>query len=404
VVNSLSDGPANGCQTTPDGCTLRDAITAANGNVDTDQITFSVTGSIFVLTSSLQITSPMTITGPGPDQLAVIGNSMTQPIFGVNPTVGQTVRLEKLKIADARATAFAGGGIGKGGAGSLELDTVWLFDNFASQGGALFLNQGSVTIQNSTLNNNHAQFGGAIVSRRASAMLPPGTLQLTNSTLSDNSAMEFGGALNPAEGSTMTILSSTITANKANDDDNVTGDGGGIYNNASTVAIANTILAGNTVGTGAPAADGQCAGTALTSSGYNLRSAADPNCNGFTATGDTVNANPLLGSLGANGGPTFTIPLLDGSPAINAGNPAASGGAFPACPATDQRGQPRAGGAGVCDVGAFEVQPTSPPVTTPPGTSSAFDPKLAIKKCKKKFRKGPKRKKCIKRAKQRVQA
>ena len=44
MVNSLSDGPANGCQTTPDGCTLRDAITDANVNVDTDQITFSVTG------------------------------------------------------------------------------------------------------------------------------------------------------------------------------------------------------------------------------------------------------------------------------------------------------------------------------------------------------------------------
>ena len=59
----------------------------------------------------------------------------------------------------------------------MELDTVWLFDNFSGQGGAVFLNEGSVVIRNSTLNSNHAQFGGAIVSRRASMMLPPGTLQ-----------------------------------------------------------------------------------------------------------------------------------------------------------------------------------------------------------------------------------
>ena len=400
MVNSLSDGPADGCQTTPGGCTLRDAITAANGNVDTDQISFSVTGSIAVLTPTLQITSPMTITGPGPDQLAVTGNSMAQPIFGVNPTVGQTVRLEKLKIADARATSFAGGGISKGGAGSLELDTVWLFDNFSGQGGAVFLNEGSVVIRNSTLNSNHAQFGGAIVSRRASMMLPPGTLQLTNSTLSDNSAMEFGGALNPAEGSTMTILSSTIVGNTANDDNNTTGDGGGIYNNQSTVNIANTILAGNSVGPGSSGTNGQCGGNTYASAGYNLRTVADPNCTGFTATGDIVNPDPVLGGIGANGGPTPTIPLLMSSPATNSGNPLAPGAAFPLCPTTDQRGLPRGGGAGACDIGAFEVQPTPP---TPPGggTTTPTDLEAAIKKCKKKFPKGKKRKKCIKRAKRR---
>jgi hypothetical protein len=325
---------------------------------------------------------------------------MAQPIFAVIPIVGQTVRLEKLKIADARATGFAGGGISKGGAGSLELDTLWLFDNFSDQGGALFLNQGSVKIENSTLQSNHAQFGGAIVSRRASMMLPPGTVQLTNSTLSDNSAMEFGGALNPSEGSTMTILSSTIVGNKANDDNNVTGDGGGIYNNASTVNIANTILAGNSVGPGSSATDGQCGGNAYASAGYNLRSAADTNCTGFTDTGDTVNPNPLLGDLGANGGLTPTIALLTGSPAINAGNPLAPGAAFPRCPTADQRGASR-GGSGACDIGAFEVQPVPPPPGG--GTTTPIDLRAAIKKCKKKFPKGPKRKKCIKRAKRRAQ-
>jgi hypothetical protein len=49
-------------------------------------------------------------------------------------------------------------------------------------------------------------------------------------------------------------------------------------------------------------------------------------------------------TLAANGGPTPTHALLEGSAAINAGLPGA-------CPATDQRGAPRVG---TCDIGAFE--------------------------------------------------
>jgi hypothetical protein len=359
----------------------------------------------------------MTITGPGPGQLTVAGNAMgaPAPIFSVNQPGGQTVRMEKLRIADARAAVFAGGGISKFGAGALEVDTVWLFDNVGGQGGALFCGQGTLAIRNSTLNNNHAQFGGAIVLRKGTMMFPPCTGTLTNSTLTGNGATEFGGALNPVENSTITILSSTITDNVANEDNNTSGDGGGIYNNVSTVNIANSILAGNTVGSGAPSSDGQCAGAAFASFGHNLRSAADTNCSGFSATGDVVNANPMLGDLGANGGPTQTIPLLAGSPAIEGGNPSPPGSAFPLCPTTDQRGLPRGGAAGTCDIGAFEVQPPPPPQPPAPGggattTPPPFNLKAAVKKCKKKFPKGKsrkinkKRKRCIKRAKKRARA
>lgn len=60
-------------------------------------------------------------------------------------------------------------------------------------------------------------------------------------------------------------------------------------------------------------------------------------------------ADPLLGPLADNGGPTETRALLAGSPAINAGNAAA-------CPATDQRGVGRPQGSG-CDIGAYERVP-----------------------------------------------
>src|SRR5205823_870704 len=63
--------------------------------------------------------------------------------------------------------------------------------------------------------------------------------------------------------------------------------------------------------------------------------------------------DPLLGLLADNGGPTQTIRLIFGSPAIDAGDPA-----FLPPPATDQRGLPRVSGAHI-DIGAYEAQQQS---------------------------------------------
>jgi hypothetical protein len=84
-------------------------------------------------------------------------------------------------------------------------------------------------------------------------------------------------------------------------------------------------------------------GAALTSAGHNLTSSAGP----FTATGDLTNTNPLLGTLGNYGGPVLTLPLLPGSPAIDAGDDTA-------CPPTDARGTHRPQGPH-CDMGAYEA-------------------------------------------------
>jgi hypothetical protein len=70
------------------------------------------------------------------------------------------------------------------------------------------------------------------------------------------------------------------------------------------------------------------------------------------AGGDSF-ADPKLGPLANNGGPTLTMALLPGSPAIDAGNTSLA-------PATDQRGFPRPAGL-AADIGAFEygsVMPT----------------------------------------------
>jgi hypothetical protein len=77
----------------------------------------------------------------------------------------------------------------------------------------------------------------------------------------------------------------------------------------------------------------------------------------LTAMGDQINTDPMLGPLQDNGGPTFTHELLNGSPAIDAGDPT-----FTPPPDYDQRGPgyPRVVNSRI-DIGAFEVQAAPSP-------------------------------------------
>ncbi len=97
--------------------------------------------------------------------------------------------------------------------------------------------------------------------------------------------------------------------------------------------LVNTLLAGN--------APSNCGG-ALTDAGHNLSS--DASC-AFTDPTSLNSTDPLLGPLVDNGGPTLTMALLPGSPAIGAADSASA-------PPTDQRRYPRP--AGPADIGACE--------------------------------------------------
>jgi hypothetical protein len=86
--------------------------------------------------------------------------------------------------------------------------------------------------------------------------------------------------------------------------------------------------------------------------GHNLSS--DASC-GFTNVGSMNNTDPKLAPLGDNGGPTLTMALLPGSPAIDFGDTSAA-------PFTDQRGFPRPAGL-AADIGAFEFGSMLPVLT-----------------------------------------
>jgi hypothetical protein len=275
-----------------------------------------------------------TITIDGGNQITLSGNNASS-VFLVDS--GAKAALEGLTVQAGKAP-IAGGGIFN--AGSLALNNDTLSGNVAGLGGGLggggIYNVGTMSISNTTLSGNSAPYGGGI--RNA------GNLVVSDTTLSLNSA-PFGGGIYDDNSGTLMVRAATISANSA------TFAGGGI-DNLGTLELVDTIVAGNQVSNGTgPDVSGQV----NVASAYNLIG------NGTGAFGilsgvnhshvgtNMVPINPMLASLGNYGGPTRTMALLPGSPAIGAGE------AFPGI-TTDQRGMPVANPP---DVGAYQTKAVS---------------------------------------------
>ncbi len=127
------------------------------------------------------------------------------------------------------------------------------------------------------------------------------------------------------------------------------GSGGGVYayQYSTLYCFLDNIVALNSALTNGQGPDVYGAFSSL---GYNLVGATNDST-GFTAPGDLTGSlasplDPKLGPLADNGGPTLTMALLPGSPAIDAADPAGA-------PVTDQRGIARPVGPAP-DIGAYE--------------------------------------------------
>jgi hypothetical protein len=248
------------------------------------------------------------------------------------------------KISSGHGSYGYGAGIYNCPSSTLTLINTTISNNSALIGGAI-CNGGTLTIMNSTISGNVARQheGGGIANY--------GTLTINNSTFSGNIARPSllgslaGGILNGGlfqSSGTLSINNSTFSGNVARG-----GKGSGIFNvKGSTVVLQNSIVANN--------AGGNCGG-AVTSNGYNLSS--DDTCN-FNGTGDLNKTDPKLGTLGNHGGPTKTMALLPGSPAIDSGNPNGCTDGKGHLLKTDQRGKPRPDkeDESGCDRGAYERQ------------------------------------------------
>lgn len=370
-------------------CSLREAITAANGDLPAgngclggsgdDRVRFVLPlPATIALTSNLPaITDRLKIQGPGAGQLAIDGVGLFRLLSLDDPAGNAWLGVEDLTLT--RGLAASGGGAeitnlesalfrrvlfldnsaGNGGGLSASADSVvevedcWFTDNLAdgpAGGGGLLLNDGAlVTVRRSTFSGNSVTqanaSGGAVVNQRAA-------LTLDRVTVSGNTAVGSVGGVYAAAGTgpaTLSLREVTVFGNVSDTDDNGGGsDAGGLMatvgvGQTMTVELENSIIAGNQDGGVLEYPDVFLgAGLTLVTSGFNLIgqntgsqaffAAGLPNAAGDYVGTTAAPIDPQLEALAPYGGltPSHRPSLAPLSPAVDTGS-------CPTSPA-DQRG------------------------------------------------------------------
>jgi Ca2+-binding RTX toxin-like protein len=416
VTNLLDDGSPG---------TLRSAINDAEANAGFDRVLFEsgLTGTIALtdLEGDMDIEDTVEIVGPGHARVTIDGGGNYR-IFDIEQPGGPLPGFfTKVTITGLTLT---GGATGEGGAirsfgGDLTIaDSVITGNEAFNEGGAISAKYGDVLIEDSVVSGNLAEDGGAISHKYTSDLI------IHDSTIADNTvtgglggAIFVGGGYQSPGVSNVTISGSTLSGNAADEE----GGGGAIAALGTHTLVANSTISGNSaeggggilaysydreleeeyyIGSKFTARNSTIAQNSATDEGGGLIADGDtplfavntiiadntapvgPNVFGeidaaFTlvddVAGGTINettpgsnrvAEPLLGPLASNGGPTQTHALLSGSPALDGGDATGSN--------RDQRAQARpvelpgvpnstAPGADGADIGAYEAQ-APPPV------------------------------------------
>jgi Ca2+-binding RTX toxin-like protein len=332
---------------------LRQAILDANTAPGSDQILFqsSLSGQI-TLGSELPITDAVEVLGPGPGKLAVSGNNNSR-IFYVMTPQDAPVTISGLTLTAGKASN-SGGAIRNKYAKLTVADTVITQNNSTSTysgGGGIRNSRGSLTVRSSTISGNSGRFGGGIylITDR------PDVVRIENSTISGNTATYFGGGIgfvNPANsGIQLQITNTTIAGNTVSASSSFYSGGGGAFFSRGAPSLVNTLIADNNAPT-RPDIRVYNPSYPVNATFSLIENPADA---AITGSSNIFGQDPKLGNLGDNGGLTPTIPLLDGSPALDAGLSAGLG--------VDQRGAPRpfdlagvgpAPGGDNADIGASE--------------------------------------------------
>ena len=364
-VNTTSDTvTAGACANGLANCSLRGAMQAANSHPGEDGIEFSLpAGSVINLTQALPgITDGLTIFGPGASQLTVRRNSGGDyRIFKVAFPAQVAVTLSGLTISNGRSTFSVteedagGGGIANNSQSTVNVTNCVLIGNSApgAAGGAIFNYNGTMNVSGCTLSGNSSQSGGGIANASG---VTAGTLNVSSSLIRDNTVSQADSGGGISNSAITTISNSTLSGNRA-------GTGGGIRN-SGTLTVTNSTVAGNVAtflnGGGianssanpvnvkstivalntAPPGNVSDVGGAFLSHGFNLIGKTDGST-GFNQATDVVGTeavprNPKLDPAGLqhNGGPTQTIALLPGSPALDQGTSNGLTGSL----TSDQRG------------------------------------------------------------------
>jgi hypothetical protein len=380
---------------------LRQAIIDAKAD-DTIVFDSSLAGQVIVLTSSqLDIAKNLTIDGTALSARISISGNKARRVFNIYNNASLTLK----GVAVINGVATDGAGLNVAANSTLNLSDCLLSGNVASNFGGGVYNYGTLRVSDCTVTGNRASWGGGIENRA--------TLAVTDTTFITNTATS-GGAGAETYGGTVTVARSAFINNIAYDGSTIgtgggfqsdpgTGnvlftnvtfsgnradgpadDGGGalmsyggtlyltnvtMLNNfaaphgggistaagyPTTIYFKNSIISGNTVGSGTAK---DLYGT-FNSQDYNLIGTLS----GATLTGATTHNSigqpPGVNTLADNGGSTSTFALLPGSLVVDFIPNGVNG-----CGSTlveDQRGQPRPANypdyTGGCDLGAFELQ------------------------------------------------
>ncbi|MBX3531075.1 MAG: right-handed parallel beta-helix repeat-containing protein, partial [Rhizobiaceae bacterium] len=293
---------------------LRQAVIDANTAAGADTIQFdpSLAFQTIKLTSGeLAIRSDITINGDTDgDRKAniTISGDDAHRIFNMN-LPGAVLTVRSLTLTDG-SEAFGGAILNSHGTTLVVIDST-IKDSAASVAGGGIASGGTMTVINSTITGNTAGAGGGIFVENN---LGGQSAAIINTTIHDNEAVggfNAGGGLSAQNTGTVTISNTTISGNSA------AGAGGGIdLFGSSTLTIRNSVVADNAGSSGADIGSTDNSGTINAASNV---FGTTVNLVG-TYNGNLENTDPMLGDLADNGGPAMTRLPLVGSPLISAGN------------------------------------------------------------------------------------
>ncbi|MGI8857291.1 MAG: IPT/TIG domain-containing protein [Thermomicrobiales bacterium] len=319
---------------------VSDALAAGSGNT----VIFGCSGYISLTSvggGTISIGQKLTIDGNG--HFPTIRGSGFTP-FAVSSTV-TNFTVNGLIVASVPNAGVSGNGGGIVNNGGKVTVTNSSFENLsATVGGGMYNDGGTVTVTNSAFITNRATGGGGGLYNYY------GTMTVTNSTFSGNSANDGGGIVN--NDGALIVTSSTFTGNAATAPASWPGPpGGGIYSEIHTggkyTTLTNTLVANSPRG-------GDLGGAFL---GYNnlIDDAASGTGLIDRVYGNIVGHPALLGAPCRCWSVVTDVPILPGSPAIDAGASVGSNvdPRFGTVLATDQRGYARLG---TPDIGAVESQ------------------------------------------------
>jgi CSLREA domain-containing protein len=314
TVSKIADTNDGVCDA---NCSLREAVAAANATVANDIVVFSalfstpqtivLSGSEIVVVSN----GSLSINGPGAANLTIDGN-LTSRIL--SSSANAVVNLDGI-------TFTRGNGVGAANTG---------------RGGAIYNVGGTMVISNSIITGNTAPNGGGLNNAASAAPSVPANLTINGCIVSNNTAAGSGGGMQNFSTSTVAINNSLFVGNTSN---GTTGGGGGQFNGG--VSITNSTFANNSapVGSGGGIQSNGTLGTTLTNvtvsgnfSGtagggihrgttnpqFFIRNSIVGGNSGTSGSGDVTSAagglqsqgNNIIGSAGASAGWVGTDRLL----------------------------------------------------------------------------------------------